>query len=95
MKVRRCWRLGARALVVLAALVIVPAWAASSSQEDSPRDTHAAMHAACLAGDFQAMSQAMAIHPQAHGQSMGAHMAPEHHGAPAPLMRGCEGMTGR
>lgn len=84
MRVRRYWRLGAVALVVMAALVAVPAWAASSMQEDSAQDTHAAMHTACLTGDFQAMSQAMDIHRQAHGHSMGGPMGRGHHGATAP-----------
>ncbi|MBI4338253.1 MAG: hypothetical protein HY683_10550 [Chloroflexi bacterium] len=82
MKTYRFWWLGGTGLAFVLAGVLfsLPVWAAPSKQADEPKpDAYAAMHAACVAGDTQAMGDAMGSITEEDWQAMQGHMSDGHH----------------
>lgn len=97
MKIRRLWLVGAVMVVAVAlgASLIIPAWASSSREGNSPPSSaYGAMHAACGAGDVQGMADAMRSLTPDDWQAMGEQMQDGHHGAMGTGMTGMSGMMG-
>jgi len=67
-------------VLLVGAVLAIPAWAASPGQaDDSAPDTYAAMHETCEAGDVEGMAGAMGSLTEEEWRAMEGHMSDDHH----------------